>query len=89
MNKNGQLPPGNDVWQFNLHFNIQEDMYSHDSLDVLKQAGFDFNKHQVRKLRFRVHLLNLMSFRNLCKFECFDSENSHTVGYFHCLMSEN
>lgn len=45
----GRLPPNNDVWQFNFHFSLADDMYSTDSIDLLRTSGFDFNKHQVRK----------------------------------------
>lgn len=34
------------VWQFNFKFSLGEDMYAQDSIEVLKQAGIDFPKHE-------------------------------------------
>jgi CCR4-NOT transcription complex subunit 7/8 len=48
MNEKGELPPNRDIWQFNMHFNLGEDMYSDNSVQLLKEAGFDFTKHQVK-----------------------------------------
>lgn len=45
VNEKGELPPDRDVWQFNMHFNLAEDMFSQDSVDLLKSSGFDFFKH--------------------------------------------
>lgn len=28
VNEKGELPPGGDVWQFNFHFSLNEDMFS-------------------------------------------------------------
>jgi CCR4-NOT transcription complex subunit 7/8 len=33
------------TWTFNFRFNLEEDMYSEDSIKVLKNAGADFDKH--------------------------------------------
>lgn len=34
------------VWQFNFKFSLSEDMYAQDSIEILKQAGIDFPKHE-------------------------------------------
>ncbi|CCI48565.1 hypothetical protein ABG067_007208 [Albugo candida] len=34
------------VWQFNFKFSLSEDMYAQDSIEILKQAGIDFAKHE-------------------------------------------
>lgn len=47
LNKEGQLPPTGDVWQFNFQFSLNDDMYSEDSVDLLTKAGIDFNRHVV------------------------------------------
>jgi CCR4-NOT transcription complex subunit 7/8 len=47
VNKLGELPPTKDVWQFNFHFNVHEDMSLSDSIDMLRSAGIDFTRHQV------------------------------------------
>eukprot|EP00899_Mesostigma_viride_P024359 jgi/Mesvir1/5107/Mv15267-RA.1 len=50
---NGRLPsfkPGEVcVWQFNFReFNILEDLYAEDSIDLLKQSGIDFKLNRER-----------------------------------------
>lgn len=57
VNGEGQLPPGGDIWQFNFHFSLTDDMYSMESVDLLKTAGFDFSKHQVSAHKTRRHKL--------------------------------
>jgi CCR4-NOT transcription complex subunit 7/8 len=46
VNERGELPPGNDVWQFNFHFNQHEDTMAGDSGKLLRGAGIDFHRHQ-------------------------------------------
>ncbi|KAJ8487684.1 hypothetical protein ONZ45_g14237 [Pleurotus djamor] len=43
--ENGNYPE-NSTWQFNFQFNINEDMYAPDSIDLLQKAGFDFQRHE-------------------------------------------
>jgi CCR4-NOT transcription complex subunit 7/8 len=33
------------TWQFNFRFNLDEDMYAQDSIDLLTKSGIDFLKH--------------------------------------------
>mmetsp|Transcript_24571 Transcript_24571/g.42266 ORF Transcript_24571/g.42266 Transcript_24571/m.42266 type:complete len:294 (+) Transcript_24571:114-995(+) len=44
----GNLPSGCCSWQFNFSFNLNEDMYAQDSIDLLRQSGLDFKKHEDR-----------------------------------------
>jgi CCR4-NOT transcription complex subunit 7/8 len=44
-NERGEHPEGCVAWQFNFRFNLQEDMYAQDSIDLLKDAGIDFARH--------------------------------------------
>jgi len=48
--EDGNLPRfGNDycVWQFNFReFRLREDMYAHDSVELLKQSGIDFKRNE-------------------------------------------
>ena len=46
-NERGELPPGNDVWQFNFHFDPRTDAIAKDSDKLLREAGIDFYRHQV------------------------------------------
>ncbi|CAN0488847.1 unnamed protein product, partial [Ectocarpus sp. 8 AP-2014] len=42
-NEKGELPEdGCCTWQFNFAFNLSEDMYAHDSIQLLKNSGIDF-----------------------------------------------
>lgn len=43
--EDGSYMEGVPVWQFNFKFSLGEDMYAQDSIEVLKQAGIDFAKH--------------------------------------------
>ncbi|CAI4221820.1 unnamed protein product [Auanema sp. JU1783] len=46
VNEKGELPSTGDVWQFNFNFSLNDDMYSQESVDMLRAAGIDFNKLQ-------------------------------------------
>uniref|UniRef100_A0A914Y918 poly(A)-specific ribonuclease n=1 Tax=Panagrolaimus superbus TaxID=310955 RepID=A0A914Y918_9BILA len=41
-NSQGELPPDGDIWQFNIKFSIDDDMYAVESVDLLKRSGIDF-----------------------------------------------
>ncbi|EJW87623.1 CCR4-NOT transcription complex subunit 7 [Wuchereria bancrofti] len=51
LDKEGNMPPTGDVWQFNFQFSLNDDMYSQDSVDLLRNAGIDFGRHQVEGIR--------------------------------------
>ncbi|VDK78523.1 unnamed protein product [Litomosoides sigmodontis] len=51
LDKDGNVPPTGDVWQFNFQFSLNDDMYSQDSVDLLRNAGIDFGRHQVEGIR--------------------------------------
>lgn len=42
----GKLPPGICTWQFNFKFNLNEDMYAQDSIELLTKSGIDFKRHE-------------------------------------------
>ncbi|KAF2353907.1 Ribonuclease CAF1 [Trinorchestia longiramus] len=44
--ENGKPAPGISTWQFNFEFNLTEDMYAQDSIDLLQNSGLQFNRHQ-------------------------------------------
>ncbi|XP_055312837.1 CCR4-NOT transcription complex subunit 7 isoform X2 [Sitodiplosis mosellana] len=46
MDDEAKTPSGYSTWQFNFKFNIQEDMYAQDSIDLLRNSGIQFNKHE-------------------------------------------
>lgn len=46
MDEDGKTPPGYTTWQFNFKFNLSEDMYAQDSIDLLQNSGIQFKKHE-------------------------------------------
>jgi len=47
LDEKGNLPPeGVTTWQFNFKFNLTEDMYAEDSVDLLQNSGIQFEKHE-------------------------------------------
>ncbi|XP_002735118.1 CCR4-NOT transcription complex subunit 7-like [Saccoglossus kowalevskii] len=44
--ENGHYPPGASTFQFNFKFNLTEDMYAQDSIDLLQNSGLQFKKHE-------------------------------------------
>lgn len=42
----GNVMKNTPVWQFNFQFSLGEDMYAQDSIEILKQAGIDFDRHE-------------------------------------------
>jgi len=44
-NEDGEQPPEGSTWQFNFEFNLTEDMYAQDSIDLLVDSGIQFNRH--------------------------------------------
>lgn len=46
MDENGKPRPVISTWQFNFKFNLTEDMYAQDSIDLLQNSGIQFKKHE-------------------------------------------
>jgi len=46
LDDNGKTPQGYATWQFNFKFNLTEDMYAQDSIDLLQNSGIQFKKHE-------------------------------------------
>jgi CCR4-NOT transcription complex subunit 7/8 len=47
----GKVPEnGPSTWQFNFKFNLTEDMYAEDSVDLLQNSGIQFEKHEQVKI---------------------------------------
>ncbi|XP_075214382.1 CCR4-NOT transcription complex subunit Pop2 isoform X1 [Lycorma delicatula] len=47
LDENGKPPSGQyTTWQFNFKFNLSEDMYAQDSIDLLQNSGIQFKKHE-------------------------------------------
>lgn len=46
LDDSAKTPPGYTTWQFNFKFNLTEDMYAQDSIDLLQNSGIQFKKHE-------------------------------------------
>lgn len=44
----GNFPEGCSCWQFNFKFDLEDDMYAQDSIDLLKKSGIDFEQNRAR-----------------------------------------
>jgi len=45
-NAEGDTPEGVCTWQFNFKFNLSEDMYAEESVDLLQNSGIQFDRHE-------------------------------------------
>lgn len=45
-NSEGDTPEGVCTWQFNFKFNLSEDMYAEESVDLLQNSGIQFDRHE-------------------------------------------
>ncbi|XP_054152935.1 CCR4-NOT transcription complex subunit 7-like [Oppia nitens] len=46
LDSKGETPPGYTTWQFNFKFNLNEDMFAQDSIELLTNSGIQFKKHE-------------------------------------------
>jgi len=47
LDEEGKIPDaGPSTWQFNFKFNLTEDMYAEDSVDLSQNSGIQFEKHE-------------------------------------------
>lgn len=46
--ENGNLAKGCPCWQFNFQFNLSDDIYAQDSIDLLVNSGISFEHHAKR-----------------------------------------
>lgn len=53
LDKDGKPRPEVSTWQFNFKFNLSEDMYAQDSIDLLTNSGIQFKKHEEEGARLR------------------------------------
>jgi CCR4-NOT transcription complex subunit 7/8 len=45
-NERGASPPGVSTWQFNLCFDTEQEMFAQESMQLLLEAGIDFERHK-------------------------------------------
>lgn len=46
MDSSGKPRPGISTWQFNFRFNLNDDMYASDSIELLQNSGIQFKRHE-------------------------------------------
>jgi CCR4-NOT transcription complex subunit 7/8 len=46
LDSEGKTPSGYTTWQFNFQYNLNEDMFAQDSIDLLTNSGIQFKKHE-------------------------------------------
>ena len=46
MDSSGKPRPGISTWQFNFRFNLNDDMYAQDSIELLQNSGIQFKRHE-------------------------------------------
>lgn len=59
--ENGNLAPGCPCWQFNFRFNLDEDIFAEDAIQLLQRAGIDFAAHSTRGIDTQVFAELLIS----------------------------
>ena len=69
LDEKGNIPEaGPSTWQFNFKFNLTEDMYAEDSVDLLQVIGYlhhnlnqeSFNTMQIYKKSFEITNLEIL-----------------------------
>ena len=60
-NDDGEFPDDCPTWQFNFQFNLQQDMYAQDSIDLLTRSGIEFRNHEERGINVEAFGEVLMS----------------------------
>ena len=90
--------PTNDFFQFNFKFNLSEDMYAEDSVELLQNSGIQFDRHE-REVSFEKRDSELMkefsrelrrfTLRRCCWFlaQFFWMMSGNTDGHFYCKKS--
>lgn len=58
LNERGEVPEGCCTWQFNFRFNLAEDTFAQDSIELLKTGGINFD-------HFRDHGIEIARFSEL------------------------
>merc|ERR1719323_1749760 len=93
LDETGDLPAsGPSTWQFNFKFNLTEDMYAEDSVDLLQNSGIQFEKHEqegIDPIHFaEIMLVSGLVLREPVKWLGFHS--GYDFGYLiHLLTNQN
>ena len=87
----GKLPPDVCTWQFNFKFNLDEDTYAQDSIDLLTNSGIDFRQHQARGIDVQDfgELVTTSGLVLLPEVKWVSFHSSYDFGYFLKLLTCN
>ena len=65
--ENGNIPEPCSTWQFHFNFNVKTDTFAQDSIDLLTNAGIDFDKNLTLGIDpFEFGAIAMMSGLTLC-----------------------
>ncbi|KAI3637444.1 hypothetical protein MIR68_004093 [Amoeboaphelidium protococcarum] len=76
----GRLPPTVCTWQFNFKFNLAEDMYANDSIELLQKSGIDFQK-------FSVDGISQQQMSQNKKIRLIDQKDAHSISVTQTISS--
>ncbi|XP_049825617.1 CCR4-NOT transcription complex subunit 7 isoform X4 [Aethina tumida] len=92
LDDNGKTPGGSyTTWQFNFKFNLQEDMYAQDSIDLLTNSGIQFKKHEdegIEPLEF-AELLMTSGIVLMDNIKWLSFHSGYDFGYLIKLLTDN
>eukprot|EP00088_Acartia_fossae_P036120 TRINITY_DN3730_c0_g2_i1.p1 TRINITY_DN3730_c0_g2~~TRINITY_DN3730_c0_g2_i1.p1 ORF type:complete len:297 (-),score=66.29 TRINITY_DN3730_c0_g2_i1:639-1529(-) len=85
-NKDGEMPDGTCTWQFNFKFNLSEDMYAEESVDLLKNSGILFERHEREGIE-TVHFAEMLIVSGIVLLDNVKWLSFHSVYDFGYLLS--
>ncbi|XP_018320102.1 CCR4-NOT transcription complex subunit 7 isoform X1 [Agrilus planipennis] len=92
LDENGKTPGGSyTTWQFNFKFNLSEDMYAQDSIDLLQNSGIQFKKHEeegIEPLEF-AELLMTSGIVLMDNIKWLSFHSGYDFGYLIKLLTDN
>ncbi|KAL1490015.1 hypothetical protein ABEB36_013928 [Hypothenemus hampei] len=92
LDDSGKTPGGSyTTWQFNFKFNLSEDMYAQDSIDLLTNSGIQFKKHEdegIEPLEF-AELLMSSGIVLMDNIKWLSFHSGYDFGYLIKLLTDN
>merc|ERR1712142_617084 len=85
-NKDGEMPEGVCTWQFNFKFNLSEDMYAEESVDLLQNSGIQFDRHEREGIE-TVHFAEMLLVSGIVLLDNVKWLSSHSGYDFGYLLS--
>jgi len=85
-NKEGKMPEGTCTWQFNFKFNLSEDMYAEESVELLKNSGIQFDRHDREGIE-TVHFAEMLIVSGIVLLDNVKWLSFHSVYDFGYLLS--